>query len=164
MVTTAVSNPPRQYDQPLLSGQQPPLAAHLVSPRGFYFHHGVYAGDGRVIHYAGLSQGFRRGPVEEVSLERFAQGCGIWVRSTTPARFDREQIVERARSRLGEHRYRIFTNNCAHFCAWCLHGASRRTRIVNWRLQPGAVLLAACNTLARSLYRRVNPDRIPTVS
>lgn len=152
----------RQDDRRLTPGQQPPLAAHLVSPPGFYFHHGIYAGDGRVIHYAGLSQGLRRGPVEKVSLERFAQGRGIWVRSSTSIHFDHEQIVERARSRLGEHRYRIFTNNCAQFCAWCLHG--RPARVANRYLQPGAVLLTARNAVANWFYRRANPDRIPTVS
>lgn len=162
MVTTAVSNPHRQDDWPLLLGRQPPLAAHLVSPRGFYFHHGIYVGHGRVIHYAGLSQGLRRGPVEEVSIERFAQGRGIWVRNTTSIKFHHEQIVERARSRLGEHRYRIFTNNCAQFCAWCLHG--RPASVANRYLQPGAVLLIALNAVTNWFYRRVNPDRIPTVS
>jgi hypothetical protein len=31
-------------------------------------------------------------------------------------------------SRLGEHSYRIPTNNCEHFCEWCLNGASRSHR------------------------------------
>jgi hypothetical protein len=31
-------------------------------------------------------------------------------------------------SRLGERRYRILTNNCEHFCEWCLNGASRSHR------------------------------------
>ena len=29
-------------------------------------------------------------------------------------------MIERARSRLGENRFRILTNNCEHFCAWVL--------------------------------------------
>lgn len=29
-----------------------PLGAHLVSPRKRYRHHGIYVGNGRVIHYA----------------------------------------------------------------------------------------------------------------
>ena len=38
---------------------QLPLGAHLVSPRWGYTHHGIYTGGGRVIHYAGLSEGWR---------------------------------------------------------------------------------------------------------
>lgn len=139
-------------ERPLRPDEEPPLGAHLVSPRGFYLHHGVYVGGDRVIHYAGLSQGLRRGPVEEVSLERFSLGRGIRVRHAMSAHFDREQVITRARSRLGERRYHVFTNNCFQFCLWCLHG------------QPAFAPGSALDVLARWLSRRANPDRIPTVS
>src|SRR5262245_59687729 len=58
-----------QRESLLHAGGDPPLAAHLVTPRALYTHHGIYVGNGRVIHYAGLAHGLRRGPVEEVSLE-----------------------------------------------------------------------------------------------
>src|SRR5262245_45142880 len=108
-------------DWPLAPGEEPPFAAHLVSPRALYTHHGIYLGQGRVIHYAGLACGLRRGPVEIVSLEDFAHGRGIRVRCDV-RRFDGGEVVERARSRLGERRYRILSNNCEHFCAWALRG------------------------------------------
>jgi hypothetical protein len=111
------------YDALLRPGEEPPLAAHLVTPRTLYSHHGIYVGGGRVIHYAGLANGLWRGPVEDVSLERFARGRGIRIRSEKP-RFDSRRVVERARSRLGERRYRLLTNNCEHFCAWVLRGES----------------------------------------
>ena len=31
-----------------------------------------------------------------------------------------------ARSRLGERSYRILTNNCEHFCEWCLNAQAVR--------------------------------------
>lgn len=113
-------------DSRLGPGEEPPLASHLVTPRALYSHHGIYVGNGRVIHYAGLAHGLRRGPVEEVSLECFAHGHEIRVRHD-PKCLDRHTVVERARSRLGERRYRILTNNCVHFCAWAL-GLERRSR------------------------------------
>jgi len=109
-------------------GDEPPLGAHLVTPRTLYSHHGIYVGSGRVIHYSGLAYGLRRGPVEDVSLEHFARGRGIRIRREA-ARFDSREAVARARSRLGESRYRLLTNNCKHFCAWVLRGAS-----VDWQL------------------------------
>ncbi|WP_206171903.1 lecithin retinol acyltransferase family protein [Thiorhodococcus mannitoliphagus] len=41
-----------------------PLGAHLISPRGGYTHHGIYVGDGHVVHYSGLAAGRTSGPVE----------------------------------------------------------------------------------------------------
>jgi Lecithin retinol acyltransferase len=122
-------------DSLLCVGEEPALACHLVTTRTLYSHHGIYVGNGRVIHYAGLSHGLRRGPVEDVSLEYFAHGHGIRVRDDRP-RFDRREVVARARSRLGESSYRILTNNCEHFCEWCLNGASRSRQVE--RLVSGA--------------------------
>ena len=107
----------------LRPGDEPPLAAHLVTPRTLYSHHGIYVGARRVIHYSGLAYGLRRGPVEDVSLEHFARGRGIRIRREA-ARFDSREAVARARSRLGESRYRLLTNNCKHFCSWVLRGAN----------------------------------------
>jgi hypothetical protein len=38
-------------------------------------------------------------------------------------------VARRARSRLGEDRYRIFSNNCEHFSEWCLQGVSRSYQV-----------------------------------
>jgi Lecithin retinol acyltransferase len=53
----------RRFSRDPLLGpdEEPPLACHLVTPRTLYNHHGIYVGNGRVIHYAGLAHGLRRG-------------------------------------------------------------------------------------------------------
>jgi hypothetical protein len=33
------------------------------------------------------------------------------------------------RSRLGENDYRLLTNNCEHFCNWCLSGVSLSAQV-----------------------------------
>lgn len=109
-----------------------PVGAHLVTPRRGYAHHGIYAGAGRVIHYAGLSRSLRRGPVEEVSLERFANGRGFQIKHHGATRFTGQQVVARARSRLGEDSYRLLTNNCEHFCEWCICGNNRSAQVEVW--------------------------------
>jgi Lecithin retinol acyltransferase len=125
-------------DSLLRAGEEPPLASHLVTPRAFYTHHGIYAGNGRVIHYSGLAYGWRRGAVEAVSLERFAHGHSIRVRRDL-CRFDPRAVLERAFSRLGEHSYRILTNNCEHFCAWALRGESRSSQVERLGAIPGRI-------------------------
>ncbi|MFM0640702.1 lecithin retinol acyltransferase family protein [Paraburkholderia metrosideri] len=106
-----------------------PIGAHLVTQRSGYEHHGIYVGNGRVVHYAGFASSAHRGPVEEVELTRFAAGHPLTIRPAPSARFVGDEAVRRARSRLGENRYRLLTNNCEHFCAWCLLGESRSEQV-----------------------------------
>jgi hypothetical protein len=113
----------------LASDAIPPPGAHLITSRVGYTHHGIHVGDGRVVHYSGLSRGWRGGPVEEVSLAEFARGRPIRIRIHTGARFDPDAVIARARSRLGESRYRTLTNNCEHLCEWCIYGQHRSRQV-----------------------------------
>jgi hypothetical protein len=105
-------------------------------------HHGIYVGARKVVHYAGFAHGLRRGPVEEVPFAHFAHGQRVWVRSDAPSDFDVREVISRARSRVGEDRYRLLTNNCEHFCEWCLHGAARSFQVEAWLARPRLSLLA----------------------
>ena len=42
-----------------------------------------------------------------------------------------EEVVVRARSRLGENEYTIFDNNCEHFALWCKTGISMSQQVKN---------------------------------
>jgi hypothetical protein len=110
-------------------GQEPALGSHLVTRRRGYLHHGIYVGDGRVVHYSGLASGLHRGPVEEVPMERFTRGQSVWVKFHATSNFDAQEVIERARSRVGEDGYRLLTNNCEHFCEWCLRGEHRSYQV-----------------------------------
>lgn len=114
----------------------PYLAAHVVTERMGYTHHGIYVGGGKVVHYAGLARVWLARPVEEVSLAEFAQGRAIWVQPQLNPRFAPNEIIARAKSRLGEDDYRITSNNCEHFCEWCVRGESRSRQIEVWRRMP----------------------------
>jgi len=115
-------------------------------------HHGIYVGDGKVVHYAGLARGPFRGHVEEVSLAQFACGRSVWTRRSDLSAFDPQEVIRRARSRVGENRYRILRNNCEHFCEWCLRGESRSYQVERFLscrpalgMMLGVVSLAAGN-------------------
>jgi hypothetical protein len=116
-------------DKSLTGNEEPPLGAHLVTPRFAYAHHGVYVGAGTVVHYGGFPCHWRRGPVEEISLNLFAHGHPVWVRPARPNGPPRADIVRRARSRLGENRYRFFSNNCEHLSEWCVNGEHRSPQV-----------------------------------
>jgi Lecithin retinol acyltransferase len=115
------------------------LGAHLVTPRLAFAHHGIYVGGGYVVHYGALARQFRRVPVEEVSLAFFAQGHAVYIRPHSAPRFDRQEVIRRARSRLGENRYGLLRNNCEHFCEWCVQGIARSLQVERALTFPRAV-------------------------
>lgn len=140
----------RQVGNPTSSSHgELPLGCWLVTPRRGYLHHGVYAGKGLVVHYAGLSRSWRRGPVEVVSLSEFSLGENLWVRWTPAAPHAGPPAVRRALSRLGEDAYRILTNNCEHFCAWCVEGDSRSLQVERWLTWPRSFVRATVTRIAQ---------------
>ena len=150
-------------DLPVVECEEPPLGSHVITPRRGYLHHGIYVGAGKVVHYAGLANGLRRGPVEEVSLIRFTAGRPVWIRFEARTRFNCGEVIRRAQSRVGERRYRLLTNNCEHFCEWCLRGESRSYQIEAWLVRPVRALKAIIRLIARPLYApgRFGPNSPP---
>jgi len=61
------------------------------------------------------------GVVEETSLEAFSATNGFTVKTYASPRFSSQEVVDRARSRLGEDQYHLLFNNCEHFCEWCIN-------------------------------------------
>lgn len=140
-----------RIDWLLVAEQEPPVGSHVVTPRRGYAHHGIYVGEGRVVHYAGLGYGLCRGPVEEISLARFTGGHAVYVRSDARIKFDRWDVIRRARSRLGENRYRLLTNNCEHFCEWCLFGQHRSFQVEEWLVRPRRTIGAMIRSVTQLL-------------
>ena len=105
------------------------IGSHLISPRGKYDHHGIYSGNGKVIHYGGLADGLSSAPIEEVPLINFSKGCDVFVKIHQKPIFNSGEILRRAKSRLGEDDYSIFSNNCEHFCNWCIFGRHESDQI-----------------------------------
>ena len=84
-----------------------PVGAHIVTPRRWYTHHGIYVGAGQVVHYQGLSSSLRRGPVAKVSLAEFAHGQPVHVHGEADAAYSGIEAAARACSRLGEDTYDV---------------------------------------------------------
>jgi hypothetical protein len=100
------------------------LASHLVTPRTGYQHHGLYTGNGYVIHLTSDNV------IEEIPLETFTQGNGYAIQKYHST-FNQNQIVQRARSRLGAEDYSLLFNNCEHFVTWCIHDRPSSKQIQN---------------------------------
>jgi hypothetical protein len=135
--------------------------SHLITPRRGYRHHGIYVGNGKVVHYAGSTQGILSGPIEEISLDRFAFGRAVWTSRIAPTRFSSDEVIRRARFRLGENHYRLISNNCEHFCEWCLRGEHRSYQIEAWQQIPRRALDAVGRfkaSLLKCLRAEVHSD------
>jgi hypothetical protein len=125
----AYSRPPARPFRRLRPLEAPAIGAHLITPWLGFAHHGIYVGDGKVIHYGALVYDIIRKPVEEVTLETFAGGRPIFIVQHDELAFDVPTILERARSRLGESKYRLLSNNCEHFVEWCLYDVHRSHQV-----------------------------------
>jgi hypothetical protein len=133
-------------------GNELVAGARLIVSRRGYKHHGIYSGDGRVIHYAGGVR-YQQGRIEEISLQDFVGNRSVYA-CRAPDSLRAEDIVRRARSRLGECRYDLFTNNCEHFCNWCQLGEPRSQQIESLT-RPVRMLVRAAVTVASLLQLRV---------
>ncbi|MEL6930841.1 MAG: lecithin retinol acyltransferase family protein [Cyanobacteria bacterium J06600_6] len=95
---------------------------------GVYKHYGIDCGDGTVIHYRKPSE-----IVEQTSFATFSRGNPTYIAEYSPGfGYIPDAVVERAKSRLGEHDYNLLTNNCEHFAVWCKTGISDSKQIRNY--------------------------------
>jgi hypothetical protein len=136
-------------DKVNLYANLPNIGSHLKTPRIGYTHHGIYVGNYKVVHYAGLADGLNSAPVEEVSIEKFLNGKTYEVIPHPNKTYSIKEIVNRAYSRIGEDNYGVVGNNCEHFVHWCIYG-------VHTSQQSGAVAKTIAHTAIKSLGKN-NP-------
>lgn len=98
---------------------------HIYIKKSGYTHHGIYIGRNSVIHYAGYAEIFKSifglsdNSVQKIPLSLFEKESPAILYKGKSEKFSRDEVVERAHSRLGEDLYSLFSNNCEHFCNWC---------------------------------------------
>lgn len=123
------------------------FGTHIITPRTGFTHHAIYVSDDEVSHYAGSSEGLTKGAAERTSLEEFAQGKEVRVRTHVLRLHDHAECVARARSRLGEDDYNLVFNNCEHFVNWCVYG-------VRFSHQVNRVVAILANRLMTDVQKR----------
>lgn len=102
---------------------------HLVVRGRGYTHHGIYMGDGTVVHYQGRPFS-RKAPtcVARTTVAQFAKGRPVTIAprdESVPA----DVVCVRAESRIGEDRYNVATNNCEHFARWACEGEKKSPQV-----------------------------------
>ncbi|MGL5040427.1 MAG: lecithin retinol acyltransferase family protein [Aeromonas sp.] len=104
---------------------------HLTCARIGYQHHGIYVGNDTVIHYQGPFSGHEACQIVCASLNQFCQGDAVRVLAHPHRHYNREEAVDRAHQRLGEHSYNLLFNNCEHFVQWCIEGKHHSPQVVS---------------------------------
>jgi hypothetical protein len=117
---------------------------HLYVDYPGFSHHGIYCGDGTVIHFS-KNNNFK---ISRTSLAEFAQGKIINIiehyKSEQPS-----VVFNRAVSQLGKSGYSLFDNNCEHFATWCKTGRKESAQVrTAFAIGGGASATAAVSGLA----------------
>lgn len=101
---------------------------HLAANRVLYEHHGIYLGDGSVIHFTATSKRKEEAEIRIDSIDDFANKDRVrrveYAECSPP-----EVVIDRARKCLGRDGYSLFSNNCEHFARWCKTGAQESQQI-----------------------------------
>lgn len=120
---------------------------HLRVWLGLYWHHGIFLGEGQVAEYANW---FHGGRIREIPLPEFHRGRPFEI-VTHPGDIDPDEIVARARDRVGEPGYDLLFNNCEHFATWCATGHHKSPQVD--RVARAAAVGVAVGTTAILLAR-----------
>jgi hypothetical protein len=97
---------------------------HLRVWCGAFWHHGIYFGDGWVIHMSGLAHGKSAATVRWGRIERFAGKQGMAaIEVVQYGRCDPvPTVLARARQLLDRGNYHVLENNCEQCARWCKTG------------------------------------------
>ena len=117
------------------------IGDHIRVKRPYYYHHGVYVGEGKVIHYCGLNGDAVETPeevfVRETSIDFFAQGSIV---ETAELSFfeslfsrRRKKRVKIAKKNLGVRGYNFLHNNCETFANKCCYTKTLSSQIDDFK-------------------------------
>lgn len=94
----------------------------------FYTHHGIYLGNGRVIHVSGSLREKIDPEVRETDLPGFLKG-GPLKRREHKKRRPAAETTRIAEQRLADKEYSMLWNNCEHFATYCATGKRKSSQV-----------------------------------
>ena len=119
---------------------------HIAFDRfqGIYCHHAIVkhvdqeSGEIKTIEYNCTPSG--KFQVME-KTNRFLQEVPVYL--MLYGSFDRDLVLWKAQSKIGEEKYNVFTNNCEHFAMWCITGRSSCDQMTQSMAQNGLTTMAS---------------------
>lgn len=93
-----------------------------------YSHHGIYAGEGMVIHFKGTVKEKKDPAVIITDIDNFLNS-GKLRRRKHKNRLPPSETLRIAREHLSKKGYSLTFNNCEHFTTYCVTGKKRSRQI-----------------------------------
>ena len=93
-----------------------------------YSHHGIYAGEGTVIHFKGMVKEKKDPVVIITDIDNFLKN-GKLRRRKYINRLPPSETLRIARDHLSKKGYSLTFNNCEHFATYCVTGKKRSRQI-----------------------------------
>ena len=93
-----------------------------------YSHHGIYAGEGHVIHFKGAEKEKRNPAVIMTEIENFLSGGKLRKRKYKH-RLQNDETLRIAKNHLSKKGYSLAFNNCEHFAAYCVTGKKKSIQV-----------------------------------
>src|SRR5579872_5049648 len=94
------------------------IGDHIKVLRFLYWHHGIYVGNGAVIHFSGFGDGKSRATVQLGTLDEFERGGRAVVVEYGPA-VDPTEVIRRAYMLLDTGGYNLLSFNRETVARWC---------------------------------------------
>ena len=91
-------------------------------------HHGIYTGDGTVIHYSGEEKEKKDPLVRETDIEEFLKD-GKLRRRDHKKHLPPSETLGLASHHLSYHGYSLAWNNCEHFATYCATGRKKSKQV-----------------------------------
>ena len=103
----------------------------IYTNHNLYRHYWIYINENCVVHYDGkLDDMFlRKMCIRETTMDRFLGGKTSYYIDNREAKFNNEEVVERARECIGEEKFNLVSHNCEHFAMWCKAGEPRSKQV-----------------------------------
>ena len=101
---------------------------YVKRKRLLYSHHGIYTGEGTVIHYKGAEKEKKDPVIRETDIEEFLNN-GKLKRRDYKKRLPHSETLRMAREHLSNNGYSLAFNNCEHFATYCATGKKKSTQV-----------------------------------
>ena len=124
--------------------------------RHFYSHHGIYAGNGMVLHFKGAVREKQDPAVIISDMATFLKN-GILRRRSYKQRLPHAETLQMAHAHLAQKGYSLVFNNCEHFATYCATG-KKKSRQVHKIVGSMATLTLAVTGLLIRKKRRINKE------